>query len=399
MKRFLLSLAIVVGSVALGNAEAIATGNNWKLGNPKQDLVIEYSSNNPNGICGATKNEFRIDYTNLDKQVKSTKWTQDDRICLLNIVLPKTITSKTTSVNFSKYVSDAYFEVLVGQDWIKDSQYGHFGGPSCQPTNCSFWAFQQNYLIIPVYAEKGLYSDYPTLNSRELRNPICSNSQGPLPYIEESALQMRVVAELKSAPSKKMYSKQFAIQYTNHPQAWLQTCLNETPLSGNTTPSTPQVKRACTGIEAYNLNIIKYNILYELRFASAGYQAEVAKLRAQGILIEDSCDIDSFDPVKMKQKSTQCTIQTKSLLLEIQSKFNILNDQYRENLKSQKDSIEKANFAGSSGKTNDQIKYQLQYEKLIRDLQWISSMRDNTIATFKALDSTCVNSGITEPKI
>lgn len=399
MKRLLLSLAIVVGSVALGNAEAIATGNNWKLGNPTQDLVIEYSSKNPNGICGVTKNEFRIDYTNLDKLVKSTKWTQDDRICLLNIVLPKTITSKTTSANFSKYVNIAYFEVLVGQDWIKDSQYGHFGGSSCHPTYCSFWAFEQNYLTIPVYAEKGLYSNYPTLNSRELRNPICSNSQGPLPYIEESTLQMRVVAELKSAPSKKMYSKQFAIQYTNHPQAWLQTCLNVTPLSGSTTPSTPQGKRACTGLEAYKLNIIKYNILYELRFASAGYQAEVAKLRSQGSLIQDSCDIDSFDPVKMKQKSTQCSAQTKALLLEVQSKFNILNSQHSDNLKSQKILIDKANFAGSSGKTNDQIKYQLQLEKLIQDFQWISSMRDNTIATFRALDSTCVNAGISEPRI
>ena len=101
----------------------------------------------------------------------------------------------------------------------------------------------------------------------------------------------------------------------------------------------------------------------------------------------------------MKQKSTQCTIETKSLLLEVQCKFNILNGEFSKNLKSQKVSIDKANFAGSSGKTKDQLKYQLQYEKLIRDLDWISSMRDNTIATFKALDSTCVNSGITEPKV
>jgi hypothetical protein len=399
MKRFPLYLATVIGFVALGNVEAIAVGNSWKLGNSKQDLVIEYSSKNSNEICGATKNEFRINYTNLDKQVKSTKWTQDDRLCLLNMVLPNSITSKTTSANFSKYVKNAYFEVLVGQDWIKDSKYGNFGGPSCHPTYCSYWAFEQNYLTIPVYAEKGLTGNYPTLNSRELRNPICSNSQGPLPYIKESTLQMRAVAELKSAPSKKLYSKQFAIQYTNHPQDWLQTCQKGTTFSGTTTENAPSDKRACTGIEAYNLNIIKYNILLELRFARAGYQDKVAELRSRGILIEDSCDIDYFDPVKMKQKSTQCTIETKSLLLEVQSKFNILNGEFSKNLKSQKDSIDKANFAGSSGKTKDQLKYQLQYEKLIRDLQWISSMRDNTIATFKALDSTCVNSGITEPKI
>jgi len=389
----------VFGFVAHGNAEAIAADNSWKLGNSKQDLVIEYSSKNSNEICGATKNEFRINYIYLDKQVKSTKWTRDDRLCLLNMVLPNSITSKTTSVNFSKYVKNAYFEVLVGQDWIKDSQYGHFGGSSCQPTYCSYWAFEQNYLTIPVYAEEGLTSNYPTLNSRELRNPICSNSQGPLPYIEESILQMRAVAILKSSPSEKLYSKPFAVSYGNHPQDWLQTCPNGTSTSGSATPSTPQGKRACTGIEAYNLNIIKYNILLALRFASTGYQAEVATLRSQGILIEDSCDIDSFDPVKMKQKSIQCTIQTKSLLLEVQGKFNILNDQYIENLKSQKELVDRINFAGSSGKTQDKTKYQLQYEKVLKDVQWIYSMRDNTISTFKALDSTCANSGITEPKI
>ena len=108
MKRFPLFLAIVIAFVALGNAEAIAAGNSWKLGNSKQDLVIEYSSKNSNEICGATKNEFRINYTNLDKQVKSTKWTRDDRLCLLNMVLPNSITSKTTSANFSKYVKNAY---------------------------------------------------------------------------------------------------------------------------------------------------------------------------------------------------------------------------------------------------------------------------------------------------
>jgi len=399
MKRFLLCLAIVIGPLALGNAETIAAGNSWKLGNPKQDLVIQYSSKNSNGICGASKNEFRIDYTNLDKQVKSTKWTQDDRLCLLNMILPNTITSKTTSANFSKYVKNAYFEVLVGQDWIKDSQYGNFGGSSCGPTYCSFWAFEENYLTIPVYLNEGLYSNYPTLNSRELRNPICSNRYGPLPYIEESALQIRAVAELKSTPSKKLYSKQFAVEYTNHPQAWLQSCQNGTFSSGSATPSVPQGKRVCTSIEAYNLNIIKYNILLELRFAKAGYQTEVAKLRSQGILIEDSCDIAAFDPVKMKQKSTQCTIETKSLLLEVQSKFKILNGEVSENLKSQKVLIDKANLAGSSGKTQDAAKYRLQYEKVLQDVQWIYSMRDNTILTFKALDSTCANSGITEPRI
>ena len=101
----------------------------------------------------------------------------------------------------------------------------------------------------------------------------------------------------------------------------------------------------------------------------------------------------------MKQKSTQCSDETKILLLEVQNKFNILNEQYAENLKSQKLLIDKINFAGSSGKKNDQQIYQKQYEKLVSDVQWISSMRDNTIATFKALDSTCVNSGISEPRI
>jgi len=398
MRRFLLCLAIVIGSVALGNTEAIAAGNNWKLGDPKQDLVIEFSSKNPTGICGATKNEFRINYTNLDKQVKSASWNYNtDRHCLINMILPKTIISKTTSTNFDKFVKNAYFEVLVGQEWIKDSQYGHFGGASCQITYCSFW-FENNELHIPVYAERGDYT-YPTLNNNELRNELCSNKYGPLPYISESILQLRAVAILKSSPSKKLYSKPFAVSYGNHPQDWLQTCPNGTSTSGSATPSTPQGKRACTGIEAYNLNIIKYNILLALRFASTGYQAEVATLRSQGILIEDSCDIDSFDPVKMKQKSIQCTIQTKSLLLEVQGKFNILNDQYIENLKSQKELVDRINFAGSSGKTQDKTKYQLQYEKVLKDVQWIYSMRDNTISTFKALDSTCANSGITEPKI
>jgi hypothetical protein len=199
--------------------------------------------------------------------------------------------------------------------------------------------------------------------------------------------------------AKKLYSKPFTVSYGNHPQEWLQKCPNDTSSSGSNTPSAPQGKRACTGIEAYNLNIIKYSILLEWRFAKAGYQTKVAKLRSQGILIEDSCDIASFDPVKMKQKSNQCTIETKSLLLEVQSKFNILNDQYIENLKSQKELIDRINFAGSSGKTQDKTKYLLQYDKMLKDVQWIYSMRDNTIATFKALDSTCANSGITEPKI
>ena len=372
MKRLLLSLAIVIGSVALGDPEAIAIGNSWKLGNVAKELLIETNQENDKQACGSNSGVFTIDITYIDNDSKNNGNAMLD--CWLDMQLPKTIVSKTTPINFEKYVKKAYFEISVNKTWLPIESSGFFDKTQT-PTSWEFNSLRINYYG-PPDSVKG----------------SCTN------YKEKSTYQTRAVVILKKQ-AKKLYSKPFTVSYVNQPQAWLQTCQNGTTLSGTTTENAPSDKRACTGIEAYNLNIIKYNILLELRFASAGYQAEVAKLKTQGILIEDSCDIDSFDPVKMKQKSNECTIETKFLLVEVQSKFNLVNDQFTENLEAQKVSIDKANFAGSSGKPNNQIKYQLQYEKLVRDLQWISSMRDNTIATFKALDSTCANSGISEPKI
>ena len=370
MRRHLLSLAIVISFVGLGHTEASAAGNNWKLGNVAKELVVETDQENDKQACGSTFGVFIIDIAYIDNYMKNNGNAMLD--CWLDMQLPKTVVSKTTAGNFERYVKKAYLEILVDKTWVPAESTGFFD------KNTTSW--ELNSLRINYFGPQ------------DLVKKNCIN------YIEKSKYQTRAVVILNKQ-AKKLYSKSFTVSYINHPEAWLQTCPNGTSSNRNTTSSATQGKPACTGVEAYNLNIIYYNILFELRFAKGGYQAEVAKLRSQGDLIEDSCDIDSFDPVKMQQKSTLCTVQTKALLLEVQSKFNILNSQYSENLKSQKILIDKANFAGSSGKTNDQIKYQLQLEKLMQDLQWISSMRDNTIATFKALDSTCANSGISEPRI
>ena len=364
-------LAIIIGFVPVGNAEAIATGNSWKLGNITKELVVGPSQENDKQACGSTSGVFTINIS----YVENNRVNNGGEIleCWLDMQLPKTIVSKSTRLNFEKYVKKAYLEVSVNNAWIPMESSGLF--------DRDWIRWEWNGLNITTFGPP------------DSVNRLCSN------YKEKSTYQTRAVVILKKQ-AKKLYSKPFTVSYGNHPQEWLQTCPKGTSsTSGSATPSVPQGKRECTGIEAYNLNTIKYRILLELRFASTGYQAEVAKLRSQGILIEDSCDIDSFDPVKMKQKSIQCTIQTKSLLLEVQSTFNILNDQYIQNLKSQKELVDKINFAGSSGKSQDKTRYQLQYDKVLQDVQWIYSMRENTIATFKALDSTCANSGITEPKI
>ena len=373
MKKLLFSIAIVMSALAHGNADAIATGNNWKLGNISKELVIVTSQENNKHACGSAYGVFSIDITYIDDDSKNNGNAMLD--CWLDIQLPTTIVSKTTALNFEKYVKKASFEILVNKSWVPMESSGLFD----KSTYAHSWE-GGNSLRINYFGPQ------------DSVNANCIN------YKEKSTFQTRVVVILKQQ-AKKLYSKQFIVSYINHPQAWLQKCLIDAASNGSTTPSAPQGKRTCTGIEAYNLNIIKYNIFLELRFAKAGYQAEVAKLRSQGSLIENSCDFNSFDPVKMKQKSTQCSDETKILLLEVQNKFNILNEQYAENLKSQKLLIDKINFAGSSGKKNDQQIYQKQYEKLVSDVQWISSMRDNTIATFKALDSTCVNSGVSEPRI
>jgi len=203
MRRFLLCLAIVIGSVALGNTEAIAAGNNWMLGNPKQDLVIEYFSDNSLKQCGITKNKFTIDYSVYDKDYNAGSWNN----CFLNVYLPKTIVYKTTDDNFSQFVSDIYYEVQIKNSWRKDVNLIY--NPDTEETPPYLNVAQR----IPMYAPK---------NTEKVDCQI--KSLGGMNYIAKSTTNMRVAIVLNNKSSTVLYSKPFTVSYVNHPEAWLKAC-------------------------------------------------------------------------------------------------------------------------------------------------------------------------------
>ena len=374
-----------------------ATSNTWKLGNNSKDLAIEFDSKNSSSICGSDKNQFRINYTNLDLLVKNSKWNNTKQLCKLNLILPKNLTSKTTASNFSKFVKSAYFEILVKGNWVKESDTKIFGGGECSEFYCSYWS-DLNYMSIPIFAFS-TNQEYPTLKRSELRNPLCSNRYGPLPYILESSYRFRVVVLTNGTSPQKLYSKQFEVNYGNHPDNWIQNCQANESFSSESSERANSNKTVCSGVEVYKWNILQYQVLYELRYKSKGYQSVIAALKTQAGLIQDSCSVDLFDSVKYKNNSIECNTQEKNLLVEIVPKVNLLGDQLIENAVSQKSLISKINFAESTGKTSEATKFRLQYEKLISDAQWINPMQKALISAFRALDSSCARSGVVEPRI
>ena len=232
MKRLLFSLAIVIGSVALGNAEVIAADNSWKLGNVAKELVIETNQENNKQACGSTSGVFTIDITYIENDSKNNGNAVLD--CWLDMQLPKAIVSKTTAINFEKYVKKAYFEILVNKTWLPIESSGFFDKTQT-PTSWEFNSLRINYYGPP-----------------ELVKGNCTN------YKEKSTYQTRAVVILNKQ-AKKLYSKPFTVSYGNHPQEWLRTC----SISSVNTPIPVESTGDATGQQNISCLIIGQPVKYD----------------------------------------------------------------------------------------------------------------------------------------
>ena len=374
MRRISFLVILFLGLNILVPNELIAANPvGWKLGNPAKELVIETSQDNSKQACGHTSGVFTIDISYIETARKTNGGAILD--CWLDMKLPTTIVPKTTPLNFEKYAKSAYFEILVDGKWVPLSLNNNFD----KSYNLDAW--QYNSLRVNYYG------------------PSDSVKKTCVNYKEKTLFQLRAASILKKQ-NKIIYSPAFRVEIVNHPQDWLQNCQISSNQNANTNNGVGDSgKRICTGSEIYNYNLIMYQIFYEMRFPSSNSQNKIAGYKEQGSIIEESCDRSKFDPLKMRNSANPCTTESKFNLIELATLIKTLNSQYKENLESQKQAVDKINFYQSTGQTNLATKIKTQYDGLLKDVQFIFSGREYLSSAFDALDSTCANSGITKPKI
>lgn len=237
-KKLISFLSILALSLSFISIPANAA-DYWKIGDIKKELVIEYSHDNSIEQCGLTNNKFTINYTSFDRDVKKGAFNY----CFLNIYLPITIVSKTTDINFSQFVSNLYYEVLVNKKWEKTNYLNYF--PQSE---------------VSGFLEESIAQRIPILAPENSVNSSCEEKGlGKLSYIAKSTINLRVAVMPRDKSLKVLYSKPFTVSYENHPQEWLKTC----PIGSVNTPIPVESTGDATGQQNISCPIIGQPVKYD----------------------------------------------------------------------------------------------------------------------------------------
>jgi len=155
-------------------------------------------------------------------------------------------------------------------------------------------------------------------------------------------------------------------------------------------------KRICDGNDVYNYYLDVYNMFNAMRSTDSASQQEASEYRQMGIRIEESCNVQAFSP-KIYPATSTCSSGVKNQLGEIKRVFSVLTTQYKDNLSTQTRLMQEMNNFQSTGRTQEATRARIQYESVIREVQYIYPGFDNLIGAFAGLNSTCKNSGVAAP--